>query len=317
MNTDQELIFSDLILHLCLSVFICGYSLVMDLIEAKSIFSPATGFIRRGGFDWTCNPYLGCTFGCGYCYAAFLPQNRRPVSEWGKWITAKRNAAELAVRQARKVAGQAVYMSSVTDPYQPAERGLMLSRGVLEAMLPHQPRLVVQTRGPLVVRDIDVLRQFSAVRVNVSVPTDSEDVRKRFEPKAPPLDRRWQALAELKAAGVPVGVCVTPTLPLADAGAFADRLAAFAPAVLVVQDFHDAGGKFGADTGADAVRLRDEYRWGSDEYRRFVDRLRARCDVFEGEAGFFPPRGSSGPARATLHAGLQPRSSASNKREQT
>ena len=48
--------------------------------------------IKRGGFAWTCNPYVGCTFGCTYCYAAFLPQNRRPVEDWGKWITAKKNA---------------------------------------------------------------------------------------------------------------------------------------------------------------------------------------------------------------------------------
>jgi DNA repair photolyase len=264
----------------------------MDLIEARSIFSPATGFIRRGGFDWTCNPYLGCSMGCLYCYAAFLPQNRRPPADWGKWFSAKRNAVELAHRHGRKVAGQAVYLSSVTDPYQPAERSLLLTRGILEAIAPHQPRLVVQTRGPLVVRDIDVLTRFDQVRVNVSIPTDSDEVRKRFEPKAPPLERRWLALNELQAAGVPVGVCVTPTLPLADPAAFAERLARFAPAVLVVQDFHDAGGRFGADTGADAVRLRDGFGWGPDEYRRFVDRVAARFPVYEGEAGFFPPRRS-------------------------
>ena len=117
----------------------------MELIESRSIFSSATGFIRRGGFEWTCNPYVGCTFGCTYCYAAFLPQNRRPPEEWGTWITAKKNAAELAEKQARKVTGQTVYMSSVTDPYQPAERGLMLTRGILETLLPHQPRLTIQT----------------------------------------------------------------------------------------------------------------------------------------------------------------------------
>ena len=227
----------------------------MDVAEARSIFSPATGFIRRGGFDWTCNPYIGCTYGCTYCYAMFLPQNRRPKEEWGKWLQAKVNAVELARQQAPKVTGQALYISSVTDPYVPAERSLCLTRGILEELVPHQPRLLVQTRGPLVVRDIDVLAQFRALRVNVSVPTDSEAVRLAFEPKAPPLERRWQALAELRAAGLKVGVCVTPMLPLEDPDRFVRRLAEFAPDVLVVQDFHDAGGGFGADTGAEARRL--------------------------------------------------------------
>jgi DNA repair photolyase len=262
----------------------------MDLTDARSIFSPATGFIRRGGFDWTCNPYLGCTFGCTYCYAMFLPQNRRPKEDWGRWLTAKRNAVELAERQAPKLASQALYLSSVTDPYLPAERTLFLTRGILEALAPHRPRLLVQTRGPLVVRDIDVLRRFDRVRVNLSIPTDSERVWRAFEPKAPPLERRWQAAGELRAAGVPVGLCLTPLLPLEDAAAFVARVAAFRPDVLVVQDFHDAGGGFGADTGAEARRLLAASGWGAADYRRVVARLRERLPVvYEGEAGFFPP----------------------------
>jgi DNA repair photolyase len=265
----------------------------MEQINARSIFSPATGFIRRGGFDWTCNPYVGCSFGCKYCYAMFLPQNRRPKEDWGKWFQAKSNAVELAHKQAPKVAGQAVYLSSVTDPYLPAERTLGLTRGILEALVSHQPRLLVQTRGPLVVRDLDVLRQFRAVRINVSIPTDNEAVRLAFEPKAPPLERRWQALAEIRAAGIAVGVCVTPMLPLEDAEAFVRRLADFRPDVLVVQDFHDSGGGFGADTGAAARRLLAERKWTADDYRKIVERLRERLEVYEGEEGFFPPRNRS------------------------
>ncbi len=261
----------------------------MEQVNARSIFSPATGFIRRGGFEWSCNPYLGCSFGCTYCYAMFLPQNRRPREDWGRWFQAKVNAVALARRQAPKVAGQAVYLSSVTDPYLPAERTLGLTRGILETLLPHQPRLLVQTRGPLVTRDLDLLSRFDRVRVHLSIPTDSEAVRRAFEPKAPPLERRWQALAEVKAAGVPTGVCVTPLLPLEDPGAFVERLAAFDPDVLVVQDFHDSGGGFGADTGAEARRLLAEGRWQTGLYPALVRQLANRRKVYEGEAGFFPP----------------------------
>src|SRR5438128_7155106 len=93
-----------------------GKGATVEQVNAKSIFSEATGFIKRGGFDWTCNPYVGCSFGCLYCYAMFLPQNRRPREDWGKWFQAKANAVELARKQAPKVAGRAVYCSSVTDP---------------------------------------------------------------------------------------------------------------------------------------------------------------------------------------------------------
>jgi DNA repair photolyase len=262
----------------------------MDLIESRSIFSTATGFIKRGGFHWTCNPYVGCTFGCTYCYAAFLPQNRRPVEDWGKWLTAKQNAALLAAKQAVKVAGQAVYMSSVTDPYLPAERSLLLTRGILEALIPHQPRLTIQTRGPLVIRDIDLFQQFHRMRVNVSVPTDSERIRQAFEPKAPPLEKRWEALEELRRARIPVGICVTPTLPIENVEAFAQRLADFRPEVLVVQDFHDAAGRFGADTGERARHLLGESGWGLLDFCRFHERLCRDQTVYEGEAGFFPPQ---------------------------
>ena len=78
-------------------------------------------------------------------------------------------------------------------------------------------------------------------------------------------------------------------LPLEDAEEFVERLTAFAPDVLVVQDFHDSGGGFGADTGTAARRLLAERRWTATDYRRVVERLRARRTVYEGEAGFFPP----------------------------
>src|SRR5205809_6676235 len=103
----------------------------MDALIARSIFSPATGFIQRGGVDWTCNPYVGCSFGCTYCYAMFLPQNRRPQEDWGQRFQAKVNAIAVAGKHARKGAGRAVYMASVADPDLPAERSLQLTRAIL------------------------------------------------------------------------------------------------------------------------------------------------------------------------------------------
>jgi DNA repair photolyase len=155
--------------------------------------------------------------------------------------------------------------------------------------VPYQPRLLIQTRGPLVIRDIDVLSRFRSVRVNVSIPTDSEAVRQVFEPKAPPLERRWQALAEVQAAGIPVGVCVTPMLPLENPVAFVRRLVEFRPDVLVTQDFHDSHGGFGADTSDAALRLRDELRWSAEDYHRCLAQLREHLQVYEAEEGFFPP----------------------------
>src|SRR5262249_11140111 len=121
------------------------------------------------------------------------------------------------------------------------------------------------------------------------IPTDSEEVRRAFEPKAPPLEKRWQAIAQVKAAGILVGLCVTPMLPLDDADSFVSRLVDFNPGVLVTQDFHDSGGGFGADTGAGARKLLESSAWWAASYRRCVEKLSKLRQTFEGEAGFFPP----------------------------
>src|SRR5579859_7713863 len=94
------------------------------------ILSRATGFIDA--FDYTLNPYSGCGFGCTYCYAAFFATSRELQDDWGKWVRVKDNALELLKKKRhRPLKDVSIYMSSVTDPYQPIEKALQLTRAIL------------------------------------------------------------------------------------------------------------------------------------------------------------------------------------------
>ena len=91
-----------------------------------------------------------------------------------------------------------IYMSTVTDPYQPIETKEKLTRRLLEVMVKYQVTLVIQTRTPMIVRDIDILQKFYKLRINMSIPTGSEEVRKDFEPRSPSIKARLRAIAHLR-----------------------------------------------------------------------------------------------------------------------
>lgn len=177
-------------------------------------------------FDFTINPYRGCLFGCAYCYASrFVYEDLHKQSDWGHWVEVKANAVDLLQRESGKLFDRAVFLSSATDPYQPIERRLGLTRALLEGLLFAFPRhLHIQTRSPMVVRDIDLFRKFgSSLTVGISLPTDSDVVRRAFEPRAPAIFRRLQAARQLKEAGIHVTASVAPLLPCTP-----DRLARLA-----------------------------------------------------------------------------------------
>ncbi len=134
---------------------------------------------------------------------------------WGQFTTAKSNAAALLGRELR--GNEAIYCSPLVDPYQPAEARMQLMPGILDALLVCPPRVfVLQTRGPLIVRDIDRIARVAArtaVRVSFSLTTDREDVRRLFEPYCEPLGARLDAIARLRAAGLRVFATLAPILP--------------------------------------------------------------------------------------------------------
>lgn len=257
--------------------------------QAASILTAAKGFM--GEYDYTLNPYTGCAFGCTYCYAAFFSRSLMLRQSWGYWLQVKENALQLLEKfRKRPLHDKRIYMSSVTDPYQPVERELNLTRGLVQELLAfHQPRLVVQTRSPLVTRDIDLFRQFRNIQINMTVTTDSEVVRKAFEPLCPSNQVRLDAIQEVVAAGVPACITITPLLPVENVEGFARKLLATGIKRFIIQPFHDEKGRFVGATGEEAARLNKEMGWNSEKYERVLEVLRRHIpDVGVGKNGFKP-----------------------------
>lgn len=187
----------------------------VQFVPVKSIVTaqPLGGTLP---YDYSINPYRGCHFGCSYCYATkFVHDDPRKKENWGRWVEVKQNALDALQRESHKLTGKSIFLASATDPYQPVERRLGLTRSLLEALLFAFPgRLHIQTRSPMVVRDIDLFQKFGAcLDVGISIPTDSDAVRKAFEPRAPAIRRRLQAAAELRRAGIRATASVAPLLP--------------------------------------------------------------------------------------------------------
>jgi DNA repair photolyase len=172
------------------------------------------------GFDRAVNPYRGCEHGCVYCYArpthAYLGYS--PGLDFETRLLFKPDVAELLERELRKpgYVPRPLALGSNTDPYQPVERTLKLTRAVLEVLARFGHPVSIVTKSAGVLRDLDLLQGLSVrrlVRVWLSVTTLDPVLARRMEPRAPAPARRLQAVAALRRAGVPVGVLAAPMIP--------------------------------------------------------------------------------------------------------
>lgn len=222
-------------------------------------------------FDYTLNPYVGCGFACSYCFAANFVADEQRKDDWGKWVDIKMDAEKQIART--DLHGKKIFMSSATDPYQPLENKVRLTRRILEVLVPKQPYLVVQTRSPLVTRDLDLLKRLDQVRVNMSITTDSDEIRKRFEPSCASIERRLEALKEVSYAGIPVTVCISPMLPIENPASFAKKILEVRPTSVVSGFFHQSDRQFAATTRAGALDVAKEFDWTRDDYRRTLREL--------------------------------------------
>jgi DNA repair photolyase len=186
--------------------------MAINKIEAKSILQK-TGI---SGFGYVINPYRGCTHGCVYCYARFMKRFTGHAERWGEFLDAKINAPQVLKRQLERRRGPikgGIFLSSVTDLYQPAESIFKLTRGILEVLLEYQVPISILTKSDLVLRDIDLLRQFEECSVGLSIMTTDEGIAGRFEPRAPSPMRRIAALRKLKENKIETYAFISPYLP--------------------------------------------------------------------------------------------------------
>jgi DNA repair photolyase len=176
--------------------------------------------VRGMPFEWSLNPYMGCVHRCTFCYVrAFELRADRPADgRYGQSIRVKTNVAEVLRRELARPSwrSESIAIGAATDPYQPAEGRYRLTRACLEVLAVAANPLGLITRGPLIVRDIDVLQEASRradVGVTFSVPTLDDDVWRTTEPGTAPPRQRLRALRKLVDAGIRANVGMAPILP--------------------------------------------------------------------------------------------------------
>ena len=256
--------------------------------RAKSILN---GTNVTGMEFWSVNPYVGCAFGCAYCYARYAHrymiersvaahpeqkllrdafETQPPWLAFERQIFVKENAAEVLRRTLRHgsdkhlrlLKGEAIGIGTATDPYQPAERRFRVTRSVLEVLAEHEGLSVfIITKSPLVTRDVDLLRRIqrhNRLSVHVSLITTDRELARRIEPRAPTPDARLRAIARLREHGIETGVNVMPVLP-----GITDRPDQLEP---LVQSIAAAGA---SNLSACALRLRSAAR---QRYLPFIEK---------------------------------------------
>src|SRR2546423_3114908 len=197
-----------------------SYNLCMRVEYREEPCKSALNRVKGMMFDWSLNPYMGCVHRCTFCYVrAFERRADRPSDDrYGRSIRVKINVVEILRRELARAswAQETVAIGAATDPYQPAEGHYRLTRGCLEALADAQNSFSIITRGPMIVRDVDVLGEAarrSNVSVTLSIPTLDEDVWRKTEPWTAHPRQRLRALKLLVDAGVRASVGMAPILP--------------------------------------------------------------------------------------------------------
>ena len=237
---------------------------------ASAALTKTGGFL--GGFTHSLQPYIGCRFGCEYCYVKGLNVHRfhQPSLDWGDYVhprtgiddLLRKELARFAVRE--KLDDLFIFMSSATDPYQGVERQWRLSRACLDAFIDFPPcLLILQTRSPLVQDDFDRIAALGErCWLNFTLETDLDEVRRAMTPYCPSISQRFALLRDALDAGLNVQITVSPCLPFSNVETFGELLLQHGRRV-IVDSYTSGDGQSGRRTAATGVPdLYNEHAWG-------------------------------------------------------
>lgn len=177
-------------------------------IEARSILSKTQIPVA----DYVINPYVGCSHACLYCYARFMKRFTGHREDWGEFLDIKINAGDLVPKRG-SYQGKRIFLSSVTDPYLPQERQCKLTRRILGNLLPLEPYLNILTKSDLVLRDMDLIKQFPQREIGFSFSTLDENLRRQVERRANPVEKRLNALKTVHQKGIRNYLFISPIFP--------------------------------------------------------------------------------------------------------
>lgn len=179
---------------------------VENIKRVRDLVNPS----RLPDSDFVINPYVGCPHKCKYCYAEFMKRFSKHEEDWGDFVDAKLSSRNINLV---KLEGSTVLMSSVTDPYNPYEEKYKVTRSILEQLKDADIKLNIVTKSDLILRDLDLLKQFKDVSVAFSISTIDEEFKKEIEPCSPSIQQRLDALKKLHEEGIKTIVYISPIFP--------------------------------------------------------------------------------------------------------
>ena len=185
--------------------------MIIKEIKAKSILTKS----KLPESDYCINPYVGCFHGCKYCYARFMKRFTGHPEPWGEFVDIKINAVELLkhrLNSMKNISGIAL-LGSVSDAYQPLEKKYRITRRLLKELLASDFSVSILTKSDLVIRDIDILKQFKNCTVGLTITAMDDKVRAKIEPRASPVEKRIDALRKLHENGISTYAFVGPIIP--------------------------------------------------------------------------------------------------------